>query len=106
MSEQKTLYCFKLNKETGEIRKIEITNYASGMWNNKKQWYRFRLESVIYYAYSQDFDRFKNDRVYSFDGDFDRAVEIIRSTLIERKEKEYAVYEKHKNVLDTLNERY
>ena len=106
MSEKKTLYCFKLNKETGEVKRIEINNYASGMWNNKKQWFRFRSESVIYYAYSQDFDRFKNDRVYSFNDDMNHAIEIMYQTLMEKSEKEYRDYQKHHNLMCEISERY
>ena len=100
------LYCFKLDKETGEVNKVEITDYSSGRFVNNKSFYRYKVNGNLYYAYSSDLDRFKNDHVYSFNGDFDRAVEIIRSWLIERNEKEYAIYEKHKGVLDALNERY
>ena len=106
MDEKRILYCFKLNKETGEIRKIEITNYASGMWNNKKQWFRFRLESVVYYAYSQDFDRFKNDRMYSFSGNMQHAVGIIYQTLMEKRDKEYKDYKKHYDLMCNIARLY
>ena len=106
MSKHETLYCFKLNKETGVIKKIEINDYESGKWSDKKQWYRFRLDSVVYYAYSHDFDRFKNDRVYSFNDSFDDAVRIIYNTIMGKRDYEYTQYKRHYDLMCNIANLY
>ena len=53
----------------------------------------------MYYAYEQDFDRFKNDRVYSFDGDMQHAIDTIYQTLMEKRDKEYKDYKKHYDLM-------
>lgn len=81
MDELKTIYCYKLNDETGEIKKIAITDYKKGQWSNSKTFYRFRRNGAITYAYDVDFDKFKNNHVYSFDADLDKARSIILEAL-------------------------
>lgn len=75
------LYCFRLHKDTGEIEKREITEYSKRMWDNRREYFKYQRKGNIYFAYREDFDRYKNDRVYSFDDDAEKAKEIILRAL-------------------------
>lgn len=75
------MYCFRLHKDTGEIEKREITEYSKRIWANRREYFKYQRKGNIYFAYKEDFDRCKNDRVYSFDDDAEKAKEIILKAL-------------------------
>lgn len=99
MSEGRTFYCFRLNKETGEITRLEIKDYKFDAWKGypvRRRCYMFKVNSNRYCAYEDEFDRFKNDRVYSFNGSMEHAVQIIYKHLEEKRnaaEKEYKKFD-------------
>lgn len=95
MDKRDTLYCFKLNKNTGDIDKIEITDYEAGSWTGNKRFYRFKLKSNTFYAFEKELNKFKNDRVYSFSGDMDHAISIITQALITKRDKADKEYQKY-----------
>ena len=97
------LYCFKLNKETGEIKRIDIKNYERGKWTGSKNFFRYRINSNIYYAYENDLERFKNDRMYTFNPSMERAVEEIQKKLTSNRDIAKHELEKWETLLDKLH---
>ena len=90
---KKPLYRFDLDTVTGEINKIKITNYEEGDTpNHSEYYYRYLENSQFRYCYIRDLDRFKSNRMYSFDEDFQHAFDIIFGQLCERCTKAYKDY--------------
>ena len=103
MEEQEKLYCFKLNKDTGEIKKIEISNYERRQWNNGEKFFRYKLASTVYYAYEKDFDRFKNDRVYSLNDSLEDAIDIITNALSKKRDDAKFMLDKWDGLINRIN---
>ena len=98
----KPLYCFKLDKETGEIEKIIIKNYEEGLWSNRKRYWRFRLTSQYQYCYEQDLDVFKTWKVYSFNDDIEAAKEIIHQAISDKQRRAYDEYAKYTRLVHKI----
>lgn len=106
MDEKKKLYCFKLNTETGEIKRIEISDYVSGKFTTNKKYLRYKYKGAECFAYSDEFDRFKNNHVYSYDGNINNAVQIIYKSLMGKRDKEYKEYKKHYDLMCNIASLY
>ena len=88
----KPLYRYTLNQETGKVEKevireyvfIENTHFSSGYKN--QSYYRHKQLGSYRYAYMDDFDKYKNNRVYSWSGDLENVRYIIARSLQDRIE--------------------
>lgn len=100
------LFHFKLNEETGEVIKREITNYKGDIWNYKNMYWRYRHNGVWYYCYESDLDRFKNGHVYSFNDDIRHARSIILQDVKLRRAKAHREYEKWDGIFEKMKEFY
>ena len=98
----KTLYCFKLIEQTGEVRKLEITDYEE--LNNSYRWEQ--TGGYIEYIYKKDLDKVKNNKVYSFDDNMDNCVDMIYRSLSEKKDKADRELNKYQTVMRQLCHRY
>lgn len=100
------IYYYKLNPYTGEISKIEITDYKivkhkwnpyrdsivfSGMYGSKTK-REYSIETI-------DLDKFLHNRVISYNSDIKHAVDIIKHTLLFK-------ISNLKSSLDNYNELY
>lgn len=80
------LYRFKLNYETGEVTRLEITEYDLCQWANGEQYYRWQIMSNVHYCYiKRDLDKFKSKRLYSFNPDMENAREVIKQFISEKR---------------------
>ena len=102
----KTLYLFKLDAETGEIKCTSIYNYSIKYVSInspcKDDYYRFEMDYHIKYAYRRDLDRYKNYQVYSFDPDINHARKIIFDALNEKSMKAYDDYKRFSILLSKI----
>lgn len=99
-----SLYCYKLDEETGEIIKITITpdQYELRKYTNTKYCWRININGYIHHCYEQDLDRFKTWKVYSFKDDIEAAREIFDKELKERRTKAQKEAERYHEVLDKM----
>ncbi len=76
-------YRFTLDTETGEVKRLKITDYEQGRPTpySTNIYYRYRTTHFCY-AYSTDFETFKNNRVYSWNDDIEKAKLIIAQSLL------------------------
>lgn len=98
----KTLYCYKLNDNTGEIQRIEISDYVE--LTNSYRWER--PGGYVEYIYKKDLDKVKNNKVYSFDDNMDNCVDMIYRSLSEKKDKADRELNKYQTVMRQLCQRY
>lgn len=88
----KPLYRYTLNQETGKVEKevireyvfIENTHFSYGYKN--QSYYRHKQLGSYRYAYMDDFDKYKNNRVYSWSDDLENVRYIIARSLQDRIE--------------------
>lgn len=99
---QKTLYCYKLNDNTGEIQRIEISDYVE--LTNSYRWER--PGGYVEYIYKKDLDKVKNNKIYSFDDNMDSCVVMIYRSISEKKEKADKDLRKYQAVMHQLSLRY
>lgn len=109
-TEKKPLYCFKLDSETKEIKKFIITDYKLyNMYSRKFYSYEMDLGTgrFTYNAYVKDIDEVvNNNKIHSFVGDLDYAIEIFKFHFNEKVSKCYSDYLKWNKICDLLDERY
>lgn len=96
------LYLFKLDEDTGELIRREITVYELGSWTSNKIYWRYRYHGVMYYCYQSDLDRFKNGHMYSFNDDYRHAYGIICNDIKIRRAKAKTVYDRWDDVFQKL----
>lgn len=88
-----SLYCFKFNDITGEITRIEITNYNTR--HNKYTgkctytWEKPRINKFDskYSVSEEKIDRFVSNKVFTFRDDYEYVCGIIENTLLSDAEK-------------------
>ena len=85
MEEQKTLYHFKLDEETGTVTKTTIPTYD------------IRPSGNI---------RYKNNRVVSFDGNINHAVDIIYKKLMSKRDIDENKYKRYQAAMEKLAGNY
>ena len=88
-----TLYCFKVNPEDGEIKKITIPEYTvknNSPYTSRKT-YTFNnninSEGKFYYLSSEKIDRYVSNKLFTFDSSMIDAVTEIINTLETKSEK-------------------
>lgn len=96
------LYCFKLDTETGEIEKRVITSYTSKKFNDNKEFYSYQRRGNVYHCYVKDLDRFKNDHVYSFEDNYEKAKASILKALDVKRLKAHNDYLKYTQVKNKI----
>lgn len=109
-TEKKPLYCFKLDSETKEIKKFIITDYK--LYNKySRKFYSYEMDlgtgRFTYNANVKDIDEVVyNNKVHSFVGDLDYAIEIFKFHFNDKKTNAHNDYMRWKKVCDTLEELY
>jgi hypothetical protein len=85
--ENKPIYCFKLDNETFELTRIEITDYKIHRLNEYGR-FRYKWENPkinkcdrYYYLEPKKMDRFVNYKVFTLNPDAQNALNIIKATL-------------------------
>ena len=84
-----TLYCFKFDDTTGEITKIEITEYKriidtyTGRVHYRWNTPRINKADTHFSVTSDKMDRFVTNKVFTFKNDYDYVCGVIMRTLIE-----------------------
>lgn len=100
------LYRFKLDEETGEITRLEITDYDLFRWSNGEEYYRWQILSNGHYCYiKKDMDRYKSKRLYSFNPDIEHAREIIKQAINEKRCAAHEEYLRNTELIEKI-ERY
>ena len=108
-----TLYCFKFNDETGEITKIEITEYRrtvdtyTGRVHYRWDTPRINKSDSHFSVTSDKMDRFVTNKVFTLKNDYQYASQIIADTIckdindlekqLRRKKELLSVYMKGRN---------
>lgn len=91
------LYCFKFDDITGEITSIAITEYKLkfNQYTGRKTYSwdtpRINKADTHFTVHEEKLDRFVNNKVFTFDANFEHACRIIENTLkadIDRFEKQ------------------
>ena len=78
------LYYFKLDTDTATVTRYMITEYEEISANSAfvtRKHIRHRFKGAIRYVYGYDIDRFKSNRVYSYNPDMNHAIKIIQQAL-------------------------
>ena len=97
------LYRFKLNYETGEVTRLEITEYDLCQWSNGEQYYRWQIMSNVHYCYiNRDLDKYKSKRLYSFNPDFEHAREIIKENISAKRCEAHEEYLRTTELLEKI----
>lgn len=96
------LYLFKYDTGTNEIKQLAIENYEQGTWANGKKYYKHKIQSATYYCYSTDIDRIRNWRMYSFNGDFERAKAMFMNFIKNKYVQAQLEADRFKEMLDTI----
>jgi len=104
----KPLYRYSLNQDTGTVEKevikeysfFENTNFSSGYKN--QSYYRHKQYGSYRYAYLDDFENYKNNRVYSWSDDIENAKYIISRSLTERIESLEEQTRRTKSLLERM----
>ena len=102
----KPLYYFRLNQDTGELTRTEITDYEEKNTTNYTYGSRhyYRWKNIVYmYCYDNDLNKFKHNHLYSFDGDFVRAYKIVQDALLEKMEDAERKYRKWTTLFNNVH---
>ena len=111
MDEQQTLYCYKLNGDTGAIVRYEIPGDQWALikhkWNRGRDEYRLQadLGTGKYCRYGvrrQNVDKFLSCKIYTFNPDESYAINIITETIASKLSKAQAEVNKYNNLLDLI----
>ena len=99
--DEKVLYCFKLNEETGEIEKIAITDYVKKCISEsaKRYTYIYRYNNNLYVVYERNLDVLVNWKLHTFNPDQEVAFSIIENSIKEKADKSLNDYYRWTEVL-------
>lgn len=84
---KRTIFKYKLDKETGKIIKTVINEYDEGQWCDGTKWYAYRGKSSRQYVYSDNMDIVKNWTIYSFTYDFNAAKDAFQEYIMLEQRK-------------------
>ncbi len=83
------LYRFRLDTETGDIKKSSTENYSeyrpSPKYNPNKIAYKANLDGQRVYPNKEDIDTMKNWSVYSFNPDLEHAKQIFKDAIWKKR---------------------
>ncbi len=99
------IYKFTLDKETGRVDVLEIKDYEmknTTLDNPMLHYCRYRHNGLMYYAYLRDFDRFKNNHVYSFNPNKNSALIIMIDAIQARMDNAKNEHDKWQNIIKML----
>lgn len=107
MSDKLPIYCFKLDAETFELTRIEITDYETIKCNSRRHIYKWEKPKINrcekrFYLNPEKIDRFVNNKVFTFNPDREHAWYIIESTLETKLVEHKAAVEKISNTLNSV----
>lgn len=109
--ENKPIYCFKLDNETFELTRFEITDYKIHKLNEYGR-FRYKWENPkinkcdrYYYLEPKKMDRFVNYKVFTFDPDEKNALRIIEETLSSQLDEFKTKTSKTQELLNIIKER-
>lgn len=89
----KTLYCYRYNEETGELKKYVIEDYEiieNKYTGNKTYKFRKRLGTITLtttYLHENQLNRYTWNKVFMFEDNKEKAEKIIENELYRRKRK-------------------
>lgn len=103
------IYCFLFNDVTGEIRRLDIPTYnvRTNQYTGRKC-YSFpnciSKDGKTYYVTDEKFDRFTNNKVFSFNGSYNDAYRVVRNTLTTKGARAHREYKRCEYLLSLLKE--
>lgn len=109
--ENKSIYCFKINKDTFELSRIEIPKYRIRKINNYGKFvYEWELPKINrydkhFYLEPEKIDRFVNYKVFTFNPDAQNALNIIKSTLEKQLDEFTSKIQRTQNFLENIKRR-
>lgn len=78
----KPLYCFKLYETSGKVTTTVIRDYTPKNTGDRKTYiYRDSITHVKHYVYKSNLDKVVHNKMYTFDPDVNRALNIIENYL-------------------------
>lgn len=104
-NELKPIYKFTLDKETGCVDVLKVKDYEmknTTLDNPILHYCRYRHNGLMYYAYLRDFDKFKNNHVYSFNPNKDSALIIMIDAIQARMDKAIKEHDKWQDIITML----
>lgn len=96
------LYCYKLGKETGELKRFEITD-----WVNRGDKIRYTIPNDvnIYHLPKRNLDKFVNGKYMTFKSNSsDIVVRIVKRNLLEKLAKARTDVNRYQRMLNKLGE--
>lgn len=107
---QCVLYRYTLIEDTGELAKMEITNYVKRTLSPYRNKYSFKYRDpqtgLMKEVKEEYIDKFRNHKLYTFDLDEKEVREVIRKFLIKKMDDAYKESEKQRYILQRFMERY
>lgn len=94
------IYYFRVDPETSEITRKAITKYTEHTHHhyghgNSLRYFKWRDKSQMKYCYDNEFDIYKNNHIYSFDGSMENAVKLVLESLRVKAEKARKDHERY-----------
>lgn len=107
------LYCFKLDDITGKIKKYTITDFKFSKnaygYETRDVWqFRGQLgnnDTYRYYVERNKLDRFVTNKLYTLNGDEDRAYQIIMDAIRDKADKAERDMKRYNGLLEKVMER-
>lgn len=103
------LYCFKLDPDTGEVKRYEIKDYhvKKRMWATPKEEICFKenlgTRTDYHYALKPNkLNRFVHEKVFTFDPDYGHAIGIIIDTLKQDVEESKLKFKRLEGILSRV----
>ena len=107
MKTQPTLYCFKLDPNTGQISRSVIKDYKTipvSQWVDNGNKYRYKNNhGTLTDAYERNLNQMVHNKVYSFNDDIGAAKHIMQETIKNRIQNLFHELEKCQTVLERMN---
>ena len=105
-NELKPIYKFTLDKETGCVDVLKVTDYElinTGLYASPiKHYYKYKCNGLVYYVYLRDFDRFKHNHVYSFNPNKDSALIIMIDAMQASMDNAMKEHDKWQDIITML----
>ena len=92
MSEQKPLYVYRLDRETGIIEDYIVTDYQK---YRDEVSYRLPDSTNVFFTKYKDFDKAKSGKVVSWKKDKSTSTQMIVEDLKQKRSKSYEDYQRY-----------
>ncbi len=103
MSEQKPLYVYRLDRETGIIEDYELTEYQT---YRDEVSYRLPDSTNVFFTKFKDFDKAKSGKVVSWEMDKETATKMLLDDLYDKRNKSYEDYSRYDSLIVKVRRRY